>query len=114
MEDLMAFSSPKKPAKSADASGTDDVLHTFDPLGSGNGAKLTPTDAVQAKTSSGMPESIAAAYAAQGASDAKLPSAVDHRELMMRAIQEDAQKMRAQNGVSQQDSQDPFANVSLH
>eukprot|EP00419_Tripos_fusus_P059742 CAMPEP_0172928546 /NCGR_PEP_ID=MMETSP1075-20121228/218034_1 /TAXON_ID=2916 /ORGANISM="Ceratium fusus, Strain PA161109" /LENGTH=164 /DNA_ID=CAMNT_0013789835 /DNA_START=115 /DNA_END=609 /DNA_ORIENTATION=- len=110
MEDLMALDpSPKKLAKSLDASDTDDILDIFDPLGSGKGAKPTPTSETQTKTLPGMPESIAAAYAAQGTSDVKPPSAEDHRELMMRAIQEDAQKMRAQKGASERDSQDPFA-----
>lgn len=100
----------------ADSTNTkeNDILNNFDPLGSGKGAEreLTPKSAGAAgKTLLNMPDSIAAAYAANDT----IPKTVSEvsQDDLMRAIQEDAEKMRARSRSGSYDNDnDPFANMS--
>merc|ERR1712217_936478 len=85
------------------STNADDILNNFDPLGSGTGAELIPTNAIApGKAQLGLPASIIAAYAAKDTLDTQPINVVNEKELM-RAIEEDANKMRAGRQLRSQD-----------
>eukprot|EP00437_Effrenium_voratum_P016438 CAMPEP_0181451070 /NCGR_PEP_ID=MMETSP1110-20121109/28500_1 /TAXON_ID=174948 /ORGANISM="Symbiodinium sp., Strain CCMP421" /LENGTH=108 /DNA_ID=CAMNT_0023575307 /DNA_START=57 /DNA_END=383 /DNA_ORIENTATION=+ len=101
-QDLMCFD-PKSPVHGDKVHGqAEDLLSSFDPLTGASGSASHSDGAARVQ----LPDKVAAAFAAPAQSTVATLTPEQQREQMMRAVQEDAQRMHQQCG--KEDVEDPF------